>query len=255
VAWAACGVICVDEFDKVAGARTTARFGGSGSTKDVSGYGVQRGLLTLLSGSTARFSADGELTAMSERVEMPMDCVSFICCGAFSGLQAVKDMAGGRQLGFHHDPKSRGESRISVGFEEALLEDVTTFAHYGMLPELMGRFTRLVAFDPLGREELSSILDDNLLSAYVREFRMEGLELEIDPAVRDHVIDGALRRQTGARGLRSALAPYLERAAFDHFGSEVQGGKVRLILDQGRIVSVVNPAQSPVSPEEEPSQA
>jgi ATP-dependent Clp protease ATP-binding subunit ClpX len=248
LAWAACGVVCIDEFDKVAGARTSARFGGSGSTKDVSGYGVQRGLLTLLSGASARFSTDGELTAISERVEMPLHCVSFICCGAFSGLNAVKDLYSGRQLGFHHDPKSRAEGKIAVGFEESLLEDVTSFAHYGMMPELMGRFTRLVAFDPLGRDELASILEDNLLKAYVREYRMEGLRLEVDQAVRDHIIDGAIRRQTGARGLRSALAPYLERAAFEHFGSAAEGTTVRLILDHGRIVSVAEPGDSGPEP-------
>jgi ATP-dependent Clp protease ATP-binding subunit ClpX len=251
LAWTACGVICIDEFDKVAGARTSARFGGTGSTKDVSGYGVQRGLLTLLSGATARFSTDGELTAMSERVELPMDCVSFICCGAFSGLNAMKDMAGGRQLGFHHDPKVRKDGQIAAGFEESLLEDVTSFAHYGMLPELIGRFTRLVAFDPLGRAELSSILEDNLLQAYVREFRMEGLKLEVDLDVRDHIIDGAIRRQTGARGLRSALAPYLERAAFEHFGADTEGTTVRLIMDQGRISSIadVSGGDTPPSPD------
>jgi ATP-dependent Clp protease ATP-binding subunit ClpX len=242
LALAACGVVCLDEFDKIAGSRSNARFGGSGSTKDVSGYGVQRGLLTLLSGSTVRFSDEGDLTAMSNRVEMPMDCVTFICCGAFSGLADLK--VGQRELGFHHDPKARREGMIASGFEESLLEDVSAFSKFGMLPELMGRFSRLVSFEPLGREELGLILDDNLLKGYQREFHLEGLKLIVDKSVRDHVIEGAIRRQTGARGLRSALGPYLEQAAYEYFGDARDGRTITLTMKNSRIQLIPDAAAS-----------
>jgi ATP-dependent Clp protease ATP-binding subunit ClpX len=117
------------------------------------------------------------------------------------------------------------------------IEQTTAFARYGFIPELIGRFSRIVSFSPLDAATLGSILEENVLRTYEREFAHEGLKLEVEPAVREWVVQRALKRETGARGLRAALVPQLERAAYDHFG-EPQVTTVRLVLD-GEQVGVV----------------
>ena len=118
--------------------------------------------------------------------------------------------------------------------DDAVLERTGAFARYGFLPELIGRFTRLVHFDPLDQATLTAILQDTVLADYRREFAAEQVELNSEPAVLEHVVQGALRRETGARGLRAALTPYLEEAAFSSFGGGAD--RVRLAVRDGGIV-------------------
>lgn len=235
-AWASCGIICLDEFDKLAASRSAARFAGEGTTKDVSGFGVQRGLLNLLSGKSSPFPTDFGYSAFGQKLTMPLRNIMFIACGAFSGLKQVADLAEGRSgasIGFLETPKETDESLVSrIGFE--LMEDTRAFANYGILPELIGRFSRMVPFQPLSSEVLREILESNVLSAYRREFQAEGVELVVEEEVIEFVIDSARRRETGARAVRASLVPHLEEAAFRAFG-DGGGAKVRLFVDQGNI--------------------
>ena len=232
LAWAACGVVCLDEFDKLASSRSNARFAGEGTTKDVSGFGVQRGLLTLLSGHDASFPAEAGLAGMGSKLTLPLFGVSFVACGAFSGLRTTADfMATGERIGFGRSAQARPNAEaIAVQYDERLLEQTSAFAAYGFLPELIGRFSRLVAFDPLDDKVLQSILEDNLLVHYRQEFAAEGLQLVVDPAVVEHIVGRAKNREVGARGLRASLVPFLEEAAYGEFGEDRRGATVRLTL-------------------------
>ncbi len=230
VAWAGCGIICMDEFDKLATSRSDARFAGQQTTKDVSGFGVQRSLLNLLSAPRADFPPDFGFTSRTPPMPMELSALTFIACGAFSGLKGTaEDVTGSRErLGFGREVKKR-EAAIAEQVTEEQVELTTAFARYGFIPELIGRFSRIVSFSPLDAATLGSILEDSVLRGYEREFSHEGLTLEVEPAVREWVVARALKRETGARGLRAALVPQLERAAYEHFG-EPQVECVRLVL-------------------------
>jgi ATP-dependent Clp protease ATP-binding subunit ClpX len=236
--WASCGVICMDEFDKLATSRSDARFAGQQTTKDVSGFGVQRSLLNLLSASRADFPPDFGFTSRTPPLPMELSTLTFIACGAFSGLKTTAEELGGtnERLGFGRDPRKR-ETAIAERVTDEQIEHTTAFARYGFIPELIGRFNRIVSFSPLDAATLGDILEDNVLRAYAREFAHEGLELVVEPAVREWVVGRALKRETGARGLRAALVPHLERVAYEHFG-EPEVATVRLVLEGEQVRTV-----------------
>ncbi|MDF1816301.1 MAG: AAA family ATPase [Verrucomicrobiales bacterium] len=236
-AWASCGIICLDEFDKLAASRSAARFAGEGTTKDVSGFGVQRGLLNLLSGTSSPFPTDFGYSAFGQKLTMPLHNIMFIACGAFSGLKQVADLAegsNGASIGFIEKPPIEADDSLvsRIGFE--LMEDTRAFANYGILPELVGRFSRMVPFQPLSSEVLREILEDNVLKSYRKEFEAEKVELTVEVEVIDLIIESAKRRETGARAVRASLVPHLEEAAFRSFG-DGGGAQVRLYVEKGKI--------------------
>lgn len=239
-AWASCGVVCLDEFDKLATSRSSTRFAGEGTTKDVSGFGVQRGLLTLLSGRSTTFPADFGYSGHGAQVEMPLRNIMFIACGAFSGLQGTATLTGSKSsVGFGQISKPKIEEGIAQEVGSELMENTTAFANYGMLPELVGRFSRLVSFQPLTEDVLREILDDTLLAKYRREFEREGIELVIEDSVIEGIVEAAHRRETGARGLRASLVPHLEEAAFETFGGG-EKSKVTLRKEDGEVIVVTH---------------
>jgi len=237
-AWASCGVICMDEFDKLATSRSDSRFAGQQTTKDVSGFGVQRSLLALLSASRMDFPPDFGFTSRTRPLSMDMAGLTFIACGAFSGLKGTAEsMTRTERLGFGREVKRQAAEAIAERVSEEQLEQTTAFSRYGFIPELIGRFNRIVSFSPLDATTLKDILQANVLRAYEREFEQEGLKLVVEPAVRDWVVARALGRETGARGLRAALAPALEGAAYEHFG-QPRAATVRLTLEGEQVRTV-----------------
>ncbi|MBN1206687.1 MAG: AAA family ATPase [Myxococcaceae bacterium] len=238
IAWASCGVICMDEFDKLATNRSDSRFAGQQTTKDVSGFGVQRSLLHLLSASRVDFPPDFGFTSRTRPLAMEMSGVTFIACGAFSGLRGTAEgLARTERLGFGREPRRKDSEAIAERVTDEQLEQTTAFARYGFIPELIGRFNRLVSFAPLDAATLKDILQANVLRAYEREFEQEGLKLVVEPQVRDWVVARALKRETGARGLRASLAPVLEHAAYEHFG-EPRAATLRLTLEGEQVRAV-----------------
>lgn len=202
---AASGVVCLDEFDKLASSTSNARFAGEGTTKDVSGYGVQRELLKMIEGSDILIPfARGEF--------IPNVCLStrdipFIACGAFSGLENPHDAK--KNIGFISSRHDAGEPDV--------MPEVEAFRKYGFIPEIIGRFTRTLFFPPLSKETLKSILLDNVLPKYYEEFKFEGLRLDVPNGVLDYMVDAAIKRGAGARGLHVELAKLIERAAYENF--------------------------------------
>ena len=232
---ASIGVVCLDEFDKLATTQNSARFDGQGTTKDVSGFGVQKELLKMLESTEVMVPLDQNNTMYTSRLSLSTRDLAFVACGAFSGLKltAYLQRKSGR-LGYVSLPEPRTREAIAAQFEEAEVGNIENFRAYGFLPELIGRFSRVVAFLPLDQHTLRSILVDNVLSRYVEEFRQEGLELAVDEPVIDHIVGLAHRRQTGARGLDSVLIHKLEDVAFESF-SNGGGGRVSVRLENEQI--------------------
>lgn len=220
-ALASVGVVCLDEFDKIASASSNARFAGQGTTKDVSGYGVQRELLTMLDGADVMVPMDYGFSSYGERAQISTRDIPFIACGAFSGLEELI------------------KSRASIGFrsaagevdDELTLEEVGSFHKYGFLPELIGRFARIVNFPALPPETLRRILVENVLPQFEGEFKFENLGLRVTNGALDHMIARSEKRGTGARGLHAELVASVEQAAYDNFGERADAEVVIDVRD------------------------
>ncbi len=227
---AECGVVCLDEFDKIASSSSNARFAGQGTTKDVSGYGVQRELLGMIHGTDVLVAMDYGFSEYGPRVQVATHNIPFIACGAFSGMDELLR-----------------ENRSNIGFRNAAgedlsqltLDEVGSFQKFGFLPELIGRFSRIISFPKLSTETLKQILTENVLPQFSNEFRGEDLELTVSEAALDHLVARSEKRNTGARGLQTELVAAVERAAFETF---MQKKNARVIIDvkDGQLTSEVS---------------
>lgn len=234
---ASIGIVCLDEFDKIASGQNNAIFAGAGTTKDVTGMGVQRELLKMLEASEVVVPLELTHSTYADHVVMSTADIAFVAAGAFSGFQQVaRGRASRDNIGFGRT-RIGGRSdadAIAVDFTPDQVENIANFQAYGFLPELVARFTRIVPFSSLSAETLKEILDTDVISRMAREFSDEGLELIIEPDVLDHIVGEAIKRETGARGLASTLTRHLEEAAFDAFGAG-GGAEVRVVMRDGEI--------------------
>jgi ATP-dependent Clp protease ATP-binding subunit ClpX len=222
---AACGVVFLDELDKLATS--------SANSRDVSGLGVQRGLLTLLSSPWSEAPATTGLEGrVLERLRFSLSTVTFVAAGAFSSQRAMKPDGG--TLGFA--PSGAAARRQSGALWPPEDELVPTLTKAGLTPELLGRFARVVRLAQLDESDLRALLVGQVLTAQRTLFAQERVELEVAEPVVRVVVQKALRSGTGARGLHSALRPALEHAAFELFG---RGGRATLELDDERVVARV----------------
>jgi ATP-dependent Clp protease ATP-binding subunit ClpX len=234
---ASIGIVCLDEFDKIASGQNNAIFAGAGTTKDVTGMGVQRELLKMLEASEVVVPLELTHSSYGDHVVMSTADIAFIAAGAFSGFQQVAHRRAIRDhIGFGRDKVSSSSDpdAIAVDFTTDQVENVSNFQAYGFLPELIARFTRIIPFRALDVSTLREILRTDVVSRMAREFKAEGFRLDVDDEVLDAVAAEALRRETGARGLASTLTRNLEDVAFDQFGTE-QGAVVKVRMVAGDI--------------------
>src|SRR5215510_13568013 len=126
---ASCGIVCMDEFDKLASSTSNSRFAGEGTTKDVSGYGVQRELLKIVEGADVMVPMDYGYSSYGQRAQLSTRDIPFIACGAFSGMEEIQ-RAQGKSIGFRDHAGSGGDESAPV------LEEIEVFQRYGFLPEL-----------------------------------------------------------------------------------------------------------------------
>ncbi|HXI57667.1 MAG TPA: AAA family ATPase [Polyangia bacterium] len=234
---ASIGIVCLDEFDKIASGQNNAIFAGAGTTKDVTGMGVQRELLKMLESSEVVVPLELTHATYGDHIVMSTADVAFVAAGAFSGFhQVVRNRAARDRIGFGRDPAAAGPAgdAIAVSFTADEVEQIGHFQSFGFLPELLARFGRVVPFAALDAGTLMDILRSSVIDRLTREFEDEGFELSVDDDVLHHVIAEGLRRETGARGLSSILTRHLEEAAFNAF-AESGGGQVRVRLDGGDI--------------------
>ena len=240
---ASIGIICLDEFDKIASGQNNAIFAGAGTTKDVTGMGVQRELLKMLEAGEVVVPLELTHSTYGDHVVMSTADIGFIAAGAFSGFQQIARRRGSSgDMGFGRVQKSKGPSlsrpdAIAVSLTPEEVDNISNFQAYGFLPELMARFTRIVPFTALEADTLKDILKGNVIDRLTREFEDEGFKLTVSNNVLDHIVKESIRRETGARGLTAILTRHLEDAAFEAF-AENAGGEVRLELKDGEVVVI-----------------
>jgi ATP-dependent Clp protease ATP-binding subunit ClpX len=223
---ASIGVVCLDEFDKLSSGKNNAVFAGAGTTKDVSGLGVQRELLKMLEASEITVPLELSHSDYAARTVISTRDIPFIACGAFSGLKGLIQRRG-EHIGFGREGLPGDQDKIAVSYSVDDVELSRNFLNYGLLPELIGRFKRFVPFSALTENELASILNNTILNRYRNEFRLEGIDLEVDDAVIERVLKDSIRKETGARGIETALMRFLEDAAFEAFSTS---GSSRVVV-------------------------
>jgi len=207
--WAMTGICILDEFDKIASK-------GGGTTRDITGHGVQRGLLKLMEGGLHEVTARGPW-GNQPFDSMETDCLGFVACGAFSGIESLSVRNSNSSFGFTYTKNKATPDNDENEYSSGVI-DVDTFKKYGFLPELIGRFNSITRLSPLGREDLMEILRKNVLPRYAEEFKREGQKLTVPNSVMENIINKAIERKTGARGLTLLLTEYFEREAFECFG-------------------------------------
>jgi ATP-dependent Clp protease ATP-binding subunit ClpX len=237
---ASIGIVCLDEFDKLASGQNNAVFAGAGTTKDVTGLGVQRELLKMLESSEVVVPLELSHSTYGDYLVLSTADISFIAAGAFSGFpQLLRRRGANRAIGFGNERGAGQPIRdddIAVSLTPDEVEEVSHFHVYGFLPELIARFTRIIPFEALPASTLKEILEESVLRRLTAEFEHEGHELVVEDGVLDWVVRQSIRRQTGARGLASILTRIVEDAAFDHFASETEG-RITLALQGDRVVA------------------
>ena len=230
---ASIGIVCIDEFDKISSGKNSAVFSGQGTTKDVTGIGVQRELLKMLENSDIDISVELSHSGYAPRISFNTANVVFIACGAFSGFKKVLHFAAREEtIGFNRTGNPNGISELITR------EDVEKAAHfeaYGILPELTGRFARIIPFSPLSREELRTILDKGTVARYRHELALDGIQLDIANDVFDFIVDKARNRETGARALEAHLIESLEDACFEAYSEPEAGKRIVLYLQDKKI--------------------
>ncbi len=205
------GIVCIDEVDKV------ARSGGTMSqVRDVGGEGVQQALLKIIESQKVMISPDqGRGRPGGDIVTIDTTNILFICCGAFSGLdQIVARRVARSSIGFGSDPR-RSKQRKSDLLQQVRAEDLQKF---GLIPEFVGRLPVIVSLDELEERDLVEILwkpRNALVRQYRRLFELEGIKLRFHHEAMTAIVAEALRRGTGARGLRSILERIMLDVMYD----------------------------------------
>ena len=233
------GIVVIDEVDKIA---RRGSGGGGSQGRDVGGEGVQQALLKLIESSQVNIQTDMGRVMRNELVQIDTSNILFIFCGAFVGIeQLIQQRMSPGSIGFGAQKSSSSKDKdYNDLIQHIRTEDLIRF---GLIPEFIGRLPVVVPLESLSKEALKAILwkpKSSLVRQYQRLLMLNNIELEFTEEAMDEIVEDAIKRKAGARGLRSVM----ERIMLDvmYRAPDTPDGQKRCIINENVVRGLEQPA-------------